>query len=99
KPSFISGLLDGDKCHLNGMAMDEGRPAYVTAVSRSDVIDGWRDRRSDGGVVIDVATGKVVCNGLSMPHSPRMHKGELWVLNSGTGELGVVKLPDGGKRH
>lgn len=95
KPSFISGLLDGDKCHLNGMAMDEGRPAYVTAVSRSDVIDGWRDRRSDGGVVIDVATGKVVCHGLSMPHSPRMHKGELWVLNSGTGELGVVKLPDG----
>ena len=27
KPSFISGLLDGDKCHLNGLAMDEGRPA------------------------------------------------------------------------
>jgi uncharacterized protein (TIGR03032 family) len=98
KPPFISGLLDGDKCHLNGMAMDEGRPAYVTAVSRSNVIDGWRDRRSDGGVVIDVATGRIVCDGLSMPHSPRMHRGELWVLNSGTGELGVVKLSKGGKR-
>ena len=99
KPSFISGLLDGDKCHLNGLAMDEGRPAYVTAVSRSDVIDGWRDRRADGGIVIEVETGRVVCTGLSMPHSPRMHMGELWVLNSGTGELGVVKLPDGGKRY
>jgi uncharacterized protein (TIGR03032 family) len=26
-----------------------------------------------------------------MPHSPRIHQGELWLLNSGTGELGVVK--------
>jgi uncharacterized protein (TIGR03032 family) len=90
KPPFITGLLDGDKCHLNGLAMLKGRPAYVTAVSRSDVIDGWRDRRADGGVVIDVGTSAIVCEGLSMPHSPRMHRGELWLLNSGTGELGVV---------
>ena len=91
KPPFISGLLDGDKCHLNGLAMRKGRPAYVTSVSRSDVIDGWRDRRADGGVVIDVEANAVVCEGLSMPHSPRMHRGELWLLNSGTGELGVVE--------
>ena len=91
KPPFISGLLDGDKCHLNGLAMRDGRPAYVTAVSRSDVIDGWRDRRADGGVVIDVASGAVVCEGLSMPHSPRIHRGDLWLLNSGTGDLGIVE--------
>ena len=54
KPPFVSGLLDGDKCHLNGLAMRRGKPAYVTAASRSDVIDGWRDRRADGGVLIDV---------------------------------------------
>jgi uncharacterized protein (TIGR03032 family) len=90
QPPFISGLLDGDKCHLNGLAMDEGRPAFVTAVSRSDVIDGWRDRRANGGVVVDVATGDIICEGLSMPHSPRVYKGGLWLLNSGTGELGVV---------
>ena len=90
-PPFITGLLDGDKCHLNGLAMRDGKPAYVTAVSRSDVIDGWRDRRADGGVVIDVEANAVVCEGLSMPHSPRMHRGELWLLNSGTGELGVVE--------
>ena len=76
--------------------MREGQPAYVTAVSRSDTIDGWRDRRADGGVLIDVAAGKVVCEGLSMPHSPRLHQGRLWLLNSGTGELGVVELPDNG---
>ena len=91
KPPFISGLLDGDKCHLNGLAMRKGKPAYVTAVSRSDVIDGWRDRRADGGVVVDVEANGIVCDGLSMPHSPRMHRGELWLLNSGTGELGVVE--------
>ncbi len=90
KPSFISGMLDGDKCHLNGLAMVDGAPAFVTAVSRSDVIDGWRDRRSDGGIVIDVAANDIVCEGLSMPHSPRLHNGELWLLNAGTGELGVV---------
>jgi uncharacterized protein (TIGR03032 family) len=90
RPPFISALVDEDRCHLNGLAMDGGRPAYVTAVSRSDTIDGWRDRRSDGGVVIDVASSEIACTGLSMPHSPRIHRGELWLLNSGTGELGVV---------
>jgi uncharacterized protein (TIGR03032 family) len=90
RPPFISALVDEDRCHLNGLAMEGGTPAYATAVSRSDTIDGWRDRRADGGVVIDIRSNAVVCEGLSMPHSPRMHRGELWLLNSGTGELGVV---------
>jgi len=90
RPPFISALVDEDRCHLNGLAMDGTEPAYATAVSRSDTVDGWRDRRGDGGVVIDIRTGAIVCEGLSMPHSPRLHNGELWLLNSGTGELGVV---------
>jgi uncharacterized protein (TIGR03032 family) len=32
-----------------------------------------------------------------MPHSPRLHQGELWLLNSGTGELGVVEGAATGK--
>jgi len=96
RPPFISALIDEDRCHLNGMAMVGGKPAYATAVSRSDTIDGWRDRRQNGGVVIDVAAGAVICEGLSMPHSPRLHAGELWVLNSGTGELGVVRRSGNG---
>jgi len=95
-PPFISALVDEDRCHLNGLAMENDTPAYVTAVSRSDTIDGWRDRRSDGGVVIDVRTGQVICEGLSMPHSPRLHGGQLWVLNSGTGELGTISRPETG---
>jgi uncharacterized protein (TIGR03032 family) len=92
KPPFISQIIKEDRCHLNGLAMDRGEPRYVTAVSPSNTIDGWRDRRADGGVVIDVATGEVVCKGLSMPHSPRLFGNRLWVLNSGAGELGFVDL-------
>jgi uncharacterized protein (TIGR03032 family) len=94
KPPFISSLVSEDRCHLNGLAMVDGQPAYVTAVSRSDTVDGWRDRRSDGGVVIDVQTNRIICQDLSMPHSPRLHRGELWVLNAGTGELGVIVYPE-----
>jgi uncharacterized protein (TIGR03032 family) len=75
--------------------MDGTRPAYVTAVSRSDVLDGWRERRTDGGVVLDVASGEVVASGLSMPHSPRLHDGRLWVLNSGQGQFGWIDRDSG----
>lgn len=95
KPSFISRLAAEDRCHLNGFATEDGVPRYATAVSRSDVADGWRDRRENGGVVIDVGTGEIVAEGLSMPHSPRLHRGRLWLLNSGTGELGHVDLKSG----
>ncbi len=90
KPAFISKLAPEDRCHLNGLAMQNGKPKYVSAVCRSDVVDGWRDRRSDGGIVIDVETNEIVCEGLSMPHSPRIYDGKLWVINSGTGEFGWV---------
>lgn len=90
KPKFISKLAPEDRCHLNGLAMVDGEPKYVTAVCRSDSVDGWRDRRQDGGVVIDIETDEIVCEGLSMPHSPRWHNGRLWVLNAGSGQLGWV---------
>ena len=95
KPPFISRLAPEDRCHLNGLAMEGGGPRYVTAVSRSDVADGWRDRRADGGVVIEVGSGEIVAAGLSMPHSPRLHGGQLWLLNSGTGEFGRVDCDTG----
>ena len=49
RPPFVSRLAAEDRCHMNGLAMREGEPAYVTAVSESDVADGWRERRQDGG--------------------------------------------------
>ncbi|MCB1500151.1 MAG: TIGR03032 family protein [Bauldia sp.] len=94
-PPFISRLAPEDRCHLNGLAMAGGRPAYVSAVSESDVADGWRDDRRQGGVVLDVASGERVAGGLSMPHSPRLYDGRLWILNSGTGEFGTIDPDDG----
>jgi uncharacterized protein (TIGR03032 family) len=77
------------------LALRDSRPAYVTAVAETDVADGWRDNRAAGGVVIDVASNDIVCRGISMPHSPRLHGGRLWVLNSGSGEIGIVDLKTG----
>jgi uncharacterized protein (TIGR03032 family) len=94
-PPFISSLAPEDRCHLNGLAIEDGRARYVTAVSRSDAADGWRDRRVDGGIVIDVEENAIIAEGLSMPHSPRLHDGRLWLLNSGAGELGVVDPQSG----
>jgi len=94
-PPFLSRLAPEDRCHLNGLAMADGTPRFVTAVAATDVAAGWRDHRHDGGVIVDIASGEIVTHGLSMPHSPRLHGGRLWVLNSGTGELGVVDLADG----
>ena len=90
RPPFISALIGEDRCHLNGLAMDGDRPAYVSSISRSDVADAWRERRRDGGVVLDVASGEIVAAGLSMPHSPRLYDGRLWILNSGRGEFGWI---------
>lgn len=95
RPPFISRLAAEDRCHLNGLALRDGQPAFVTAVSASDAADGWRDHRADGGLVIEVPTNTIVAGGLSMPHSPRWHRGRLWLCNSGTGEFGTIDLASG----
>lgn len=95
QPPFITSKTFGDRCHLNGLAMDGDRTAYVTIVGQSDELAGWRDHRRNGGIVMDVVSNEVVANGLSMPHSPRLYRGKLWVLNSGMGELSVVDPADG----
>jgi uncharacterized protein (TIGR03032 family) len=95
KPPFISKLAAEDRCHLNGLAMDEGRPRYVTSVSRTDVADGWRDHRRDGGTVVDVGDDRIVATGLSMPHSPRLYRERLWLVDSGNGYFGYVDRDSG----
>lgn len=95
QPSFITELAAQDRCHVNGLAMQNGAPRYVTALGTSNEPRGWRETKSDGGVVIDVTSGEVVARGLCMPHSPRLHDGKLYVLDSGRGRLVVVD-PDSG---
>src|SRR5207245_1756368 len=87
KPRFVTRLSPEDRCHLNGMAMNGGAPRYVTALGISDSPEGWRTNKTSGGILIDMEQEEPVLTGLSMPHSPRLYGGRLWVLNSGTGEL------------
>ena len=95
RPSFVSQLAPEDRCHLNGMAMVDGLPKYVTVLGQTDTAGGWRDRKADGGCILEVPNSRVVTQGLSMPHSPRVYGGQLWVLNSGRGELTLVDPKSG----
>lgn len=95
RPPFISRLAAEDRCHLNGLATEGGRARYVTAVGETDAVDGWREHRRGGGVVIDVEQNAVVLRGLSMPHSPRLYRGQLWLHDSGTGHFGRADLAAG----
>lgn len=97
RPPFISRLAAEDRCHLNGMALRDGVPAFVTVMANSDEAGGWRKRRNDSGMVLDVASGEPVTTGLAMPHSPRWHQGQLYVLNSGFGRLERVDLASGAR--
>lgn len=94
-PPHLPGLLPGDRCHLNGLALKDGRPAYVSSVSQTDGFDSWRDHRQNKGVAIDVATNEVAVTGMSMPHSPRWYRDRLWLTNSGTGLFGYADLERG----
>jgi uncharacterized protein (TIGR03032 family) len=95
RPSWISALAGEDRCHLNGLALVDGQPRYVTALAKTDTAAGWRECKGTSGVIVDVTDDRVVCSGLSMPHSPRWHDGRLWVLESGTGSLATVDVDSG----
>jgi uncharacterized protein (TIGR03032 family) len=95
KPGFISRLAAEDRCHLNGLCLDAGRPRFVTALGETDTPRGWRPERVRGGCLIDVPTGEVLLRGLCMPHSPRIHDGRLWLLDSGRGRIVIADLSRG----
>ena len=95
RPDFISSYAPEDRCHLNGLAMVDGKPKYVTALGSSNEPRGWRPNKADGGIIIDVETNRRITDELSMPHSPRWYRDQLWVLESGRGALSTVDLATG----
>jgi uncharacterized protein (TIGR03032 family) len=92
RPPFVSAYSPIDRCHLNGLALRDGRPRYVTALAAADTDQGWRAHKADGGVLLDIDTNQTLLDRLSMPHSPRWHDGQLWLLESGRGAIGRVAL-------
>jgi uncharacterized protein (TIGR03032 family) len=99
RPPFVTALAAEDRCHLNGLAMVEGRPKYVTALGESDTAGGWRANKSRGGCLLEVSSGPTISGGLSMPYSPRWHDGRLWLLESGTGQLVLVDSATGRRQQ
>lgn len=87
QPPFITELLPEDRCHLNGLAIIDGRPRLVTCLGETNAPGGWRANKAAGGALIDLDTGMTAVRGLSMPHSPRWYAGKLWLLESGKGSL------------
>lgn len=95
RPPFITKFAAEDRCHLNGIALRDGKIAYVTALGTTDTPQGWRENKANGGVIMEIPSGKVIAEGLSMPHSPRWYRNQLWVLESGKGS--VAKVREDGK--
>ncbi|MDO4550329.1 MAG: TIGR03032 family protein [Planctomycetia bacterium] len=90
QPPFITDIVPEDRCHLNGVTLVDGQPAYVTMLGATDTARGWSEKKLSGGVLMDIRTNEVVLEGLCLPHSPRFYRQNLWFLNSGEGELWVV---------
>lgn len=98
KPKWIEELVPADLCHLNGVAMENGTPRYVTCLNTGTEYESWKQTIPDGGVVVDVTSDEIIAENLPMPHSPRLINGELYVLLSSTGELAVVDRNTGSYR-
>jgi len=90
KPPFISEIVAEDRCHLNGMAVEGNSIRYVSALAESNVSEGWRDHKKDGGIIMRVPSGEIIARNLCMPHSPRLYAGKLWALDSGYGQLVTI---------
>lgn len=87
KPPFISTITPEDRCHLNGLAMKNGTPAFVTALSKTDTKEGWREDITNTGVLMKTPSGEIILDKLAMPHSPRIINGKLYILLSASGQL------------
>jgi uncharacterized protein (TIGR03032 family) len=97
KPFFIDKLTPDDQCHLNGVAMVNEVPKFVTALGKSAVANGWREKKAHGGILMSVAENAIICSDLQMPHSPRFYDGQLFVLESASGQLACIDLNTGKK--
>jgi hypothetical protein len=95
RPPFVTSWAAEDRCHLNGLALADGAPKYVTALGETDTPQGWRPDKVKGGCLIDVASGETVARGFAMPHSPRVYGGRVWLLHSGAGRLVLVDPASG----
>lgn len=89
RPFFITEYAAEDRCHLNGMAMLDGAPRYVTTFNQENRQDSWHNNVVLDGTLMDVRSNQILLDGLLMPHSPRCYRGLVYFCESGRGEVKV----------
>jgi uncharacterized protein (TIGR03032 family) len=94
-PPFIKSLESGDLCHLNGMAMVDEMPKYVSLFGQTTTAKGWRNGVETNGLIMDIDNNEVVAHSLPMPHSPRWFDGQLYCLLSASGQLVRIDIATG----
>lgn len=87
KPPFITEFVPEHRCHLNGFTFKDDKPAFATSISTSDEADGWKGRRYDTGALINIDSNQIIVSSLSMPHSPRVHGEDVWIIDTGRAVL------------
>lgn len=95
QPAWITQLEPQDRCHLNGLALRDGHPGWVTCFAKTNEPNGWRIDPIRRGCLIDCGSGEAIHSGLSMPHSPRAVGDSVWVLNSAYGQVLSIDLRSG----
>lgn len=95
QPHFVDALASEDRCHLNGLAMYQGEPLYVSALGTGNTHQSWRENITGGGVILHLPTNEIVASGLAMPHAPRMYDDKLFVLLSAKEQLICVNPENG----
>jgi uncharacterized protein (TIGR03032 family) len=98
QPPFIDEIRPGDRCHLNGMALEGGAIRYATALGATNAPRAWNPGKLSGGVLLEVPTGRVLSQGLCMPHSPRLIGGRLYLTEAGTGKVVEIDRSSGERR-
>ncbi len=98
-PSCLDGLardqFNQNYLQLNSVSSGADiASCYLTGFS--DLTTGpkpWKDGYGPHGkgVVFEAVSREVVLRELTCPHSARMHKGTLWLCNSGFGEVGFME--------
>lgn len=95
QPNFIDQLKSEDRCHLNGLAMEDGKAKYVSALGKGNEARSWKSNLTEGGIIVDVENNEILSTGLAMPHSPRIHQSKLYALLSAKGQFVEIDRKNG----
>lgn len=96
-PPWMEKPEPGDRSHVNGFALVDGKPKWITALGQGTEPGAWRKTIPGGGVLLDTDSGEIVAGDLQMPHSPRIVGDGLFILESATGELSRIDTSTGQK--